>query len=647
LLDSITNSLVPKDWFSGEDRPEEYQLTVGAAGAPHSWRQQVIYLIMPDRFFNGDTTNDQLGMPECYDPSDPSKFHGGDLTGVRRRLDYLRELGVSTVWLTPVYQQVQGIAGSGGSKQGACGYHGYWPDFGDPPTGSLEPKLGTETDLTGLISELHGRGMRFIIDMVVNHAGYGARIWDQHRDWFHPPDTCAALGDPIIFCPLAGLPDFKQENDYVSKYLIDESTSWVHRFRVDGIRMDTARHVPGPFFRDRWIPAINSVRNNLFLLAEAFLEQSALQLKPFVVDQGFDSAFNFPLRRALVDALAKGGSVDFIAESMQETVAMLGLERTLLLVNFLDNHDVPRFVSEPGPPVAEKDIQKRYRLALIALFTLPGIPQLYYGSELGLYGGADPDNRRDMPDWAWEPSGRSQSWPGQALLIPQLTFSDVQKLIRIRNENAALYRGDYAEMWRQNGDPQPNVYAFFRSDGGSRIITALNNGDVPLENLSMPIMGNGDIAVQDRVALVDGTVLEDIWDAGAPSPLTVSDGHLTLNLPAKIAGIYRPRSSENASAVTFRVRAHTALGETLYISGNSAELGFWDPRQAVRLKSSDCIGSECTWSMTLRYLPQGKSLVFKFLRKAEAVSMWEAGSERAFTVPATSAATYDGKLLND
>ena len=297
--------------------------------------------------------------------------------------------------------------------------------------------------------------------------------------------------------------------------------------------------------------------------------------------------------------------------------------------------------------VAEQDIQNQYRLALTALFTLPGIPQLYYGSELGLYGGGDPDNRRDMPAWAWESSGRSQPRPGQALLIPQLTFSDVQKLIRIRHENSALYRGYYAEMWRHNGDPQPNVYAFFRSDGGSRVITALNNGDFPSGSLSMPIMGNGGIAAQDRVALGDGTVLVDILDAGAPSPLTVSDGHVTLNLPAKIAGIYRPRSPEHASAVTFRVRANTALGETLYISGNSAELGFWDPRQAVRLKASDCISGECTWSMTLRYLPHGTPLVFKFLRKSEAVSRWEAGSERAFTVPATGAATYDGQLWHE
>jgi glycosidase len=186
------------------------------------------------------------------------------------------------VWLTPVYTQVQGIAGTGGSKR--CGYHGYWPDFVDPPDGALEPKLGTETDLTGLISALHGRGMRVILDMVVNHAGYGARIWHQRRDWFHPPETCAAFGDPVIFCPLAGLPDFQQEHNDVSQYLIDESVSWVRRFRVDGIRMDTARHVPGPFFRDRWIPAIHRVRPDLFLLAEAFLEHSAVQLKPFVVD---------------------------------------------------------------------------------------------------------------------------------------------------------------------------------------------------------------------------------------------------------------------------------------------------------------------------------------------------------------------------
>jgi hypothetical protein len=209
-----------------------------AAADPAVWRRQVIYLVMPDRFHNGDPGNDRLGVAACFDPADPRKFHGGDIDGVRQKIDYLRALGVTAVWITPVYRQIV-------SDGSLCGYHGYWPDFADPPDGAIEPKLGTAAHLSALSSALHARGLKLILDMVVNHAGYGARVVTQHPDWFHPPDTCAAAGDPEIVCPLAGLPDFRQELDggAVTNFLIKETTGWLARFPVDGIRMDTAKHV--------------------------------------------------------------------------------------------------------------------------------------------------------------------------------------------------------------------------------------------------------------------------------------------------------------------------------------------------------------------------------------------------------------------
>src|SRR5262249_16011131 len=149
---------------------------------------------------------------------------------------------------------------------GKCGYHGYWPDFVTPPDGEIDPKFGTAAELTALGKALRARDMKLILDMVVNHAGYGARIVSQHPDWFHAPDTCAALGDRDVFCPLASLPDFKQELEggAVRDFLSKESKSWLTRFRVDGVRMDTAKHVPGWFFRDHWVPAVRSVDDKLF-----------------------------------------------------------------------------------------------------------------------------------------------------------------------------------------------------------------------------------------------------------------------------------------------------------------------------------------------------------------------------------------------
>jgi alpha-amylase len=136
---------------------------------PVAWKREVIYLVLPDRFQNGDLGNDALGQPDCTDPTNPKLFHGGDLRGLRERIPYLRDLGVTAVWITPLYAQVP-------RKDGACGYHGYWADLGEPDDGAMEPKLGTPDDVSALVDDLHASGMKLIVDLVVNHAGRGARI---------------------------------------------------------------------------------------------------------------------------------------------------------------------------------------------------------------------------------------------------------------------------------------------------------------------------------------------------------------------------------------------------------------------------------------------------------------------------------------
>jgi alpha-amylase len=620
-----------------------------AAADPEVWKRQVIYLIMPDRFHNGDRANDRLGAPDCHDPARTDKFHGGDLAGLTQKLDYLRTLGITALWITPVYRQVRGTIARGYGGYGDCGYHGYWADFPEFPAVVLEPKLGTASDLSKLIAAVHVRKMKFILDMVVNHAGYGAGLVRRRADWFHSPETCENSGDRDIFCPLAGLPDFKQElnGGAVADYLVAESAGWVRRFEIDGIRMDTASHVPPWFFRDRWVPKMNRIRPGLFLLAEGSPNRSLPQLKTFLDEQGFDSVFNFPLRRALVETFAKGNSINLVADAVGRTIATMSADQTTMLVNLLDNHDVPRFVGEAAREASEDEARRRYHLALAALFTLPGIPQLYYGNEIGLYGGADPDNRRDMPDWAWTTKGRSQSGHEGALSPSEPTFQRVRRLIEIRKSNSALFRGSYTEVWRPTSDDASEVYAFFRGDGSNRIFAVLNNSASPSQLASLPVKPNGAMMGRDRRALGDGVVLEDLLDDGALPVVTMSDGHLPVLLPAKGAAIYRPRSSRGASAVTFRVVATTNFDEALYILGDVQEFGSWDPRRAVRMTPSRCRGHTCTWSVTLRYLPHGKSLKFKFLKRSLAQTIWESGVDRSFNVPRTPTSVFDAERWRD
>ena len=241
----------------------------------------------------------------------------------------------------------------------------------------------------------------------------------------------------------------------------------------------------------------------------------------------------------MVQAFAKGGSVDKVAQRVQEDLQTLGLERHLMLVNLLDNHDVPRFTNEAGLGVSEDEIRRRYHLALAALFTLPGIPQLYYGNELAMYGSGDPDNRRDMPSWAWSAAGRNGVYRGQALPNPGRTFRYVQKLIQIRGANPALYEGYYAEMWRHSGDPNPNVYAFFRGARDNRIVVVMNNGTLESGTIKIPVQANTNISEEDRVAMGDGSELTDLLGAGAPAKLSIENGEISVNMPGKAVGIYR------------------------------------------------------------------------------------------------------------
>ncbi|MEB3212101.1 MAG: alpha-amylase family glycosyl hydrolase [Leptolyngbyaceae bacterium] len=503
-----------------------------AVANPVEWQQQVIYLVFPDRFENGDPSNDRLGIEECFDPTHLTRFHGGDWAGIEQRMDYLQELGVTAIWATPVYKQI-------GVINDSCGYHGYWADFTFPDDGAVEPKLGTEADLARMIQTLHDHDMKFILDQVVNHTGYDAQLTRQRPEWFNPMrPACELLGDPDVFCDLAGLPDFDFRNADAVDYTTRQSLSWLERFNLDGIRMDTVKHVPASYFRNIWIPLVNQESPDIFTVGE-LLDQFSLERLHQFLETGFDSTFNFPLQRAMVESFAKGGSVDQVAETAQATWNLFGSD-ALMLTNLIDNHDIPRFTNEPGFGVPEAEIRDRYFLALGTMFSLPGIPQLFYGNELGMYGGADPDNRRDMPEWAWTAEGRSGSGgSGEFLPNPQGTFSYVQKLIDVRQENAALHSGYYAELWRQNGSQNPDVYAFFRGLGENRVVVVVNNGALPSGPITIPIQANTALEPGDRAALGSGAVLEELLGIEAPTILTVGDNGLTVDLPAKTIGIYR------------------------------------------------------------------------------------------------------------
>ncbi len=490
------------------------------ASPAHDWRGDVLYFAMVDRFVNGSSANDDLGVPGCFDPADPDRHHGGDLAGVEAALPYLQELGVTTLWLTPLFRQVE--------VGGACGYHGYWPDFHLPDDGALEPKLGGEADLDSLREAMADGGPRLVIDLVVNHAGYGASIVTRAPEWFHDADDCAAAGDPEVGCALFGLPDFAQEDPDVAAYLTAMSTSWLERTGAAGVRMDTAKHVPLTYFREEWIPAVRSARPNALLVAEVFTGGSAHDLLRYL-EAGFDSAFDFGLRGALVSALAHDGSFDQVAGAMQDVVTELGIERAQLLTSFLGNHDLSRFVSELPAELPAAERAARYHVALGALFTLPGIPQLSWGDELGMEGPAG-DSRRDFPGWALEPEGVPEAAEG--FLAPAATLAWTRELIALRRAHPALSHGDYLELWRPNGGA--DVLFFYRRTAGEQVIVALSNEGGPTSAL-VPLRTHPEMSLEAKAGLADGTVFRGVR---GEAELVVTEGDVVIELPGRGAYLW-------------------------------------------------------------------------------------------------------------
>ncbi len=353
----------------------------------HPQHARLIYFVMVDRFANGDPSNDA-----AVDPADPQAFHGGDLRGVQQHLDDLVPLGVTDLWLSPIFAMRTDKIDAWGA------FHGYWVR----DLARIEPRFGDDAALRSLVEAAHARGMRVLLDMVWNHTDYDAPLRQEHPDWFHPTGDIEDWNDPEqrITGQVHGLPDLAQEKPEVLDYLAAVSTGWIDRSGVDGFRIDAVGHMP--------LPALSTLNSRLdahrpgfFTLGEDFSGDPA-RLSA-TLDQGqFDALFDFPLRYALVDVFCKGAPLGRIAST-------LSLDRLYrdpsALVTFLDNHDLKRIHTECSGR------SSRVRQALTFLYATRGIPSLTWGTELDLPGGEEPDNRRDMP-WAAlqggsEPSTRS------------------------------------------------------------------------------------------------------------------------------------------------------------------------------------------------------------------------------------------------
>ena len=425
-------------------------LLAAAAAVPkpaRPWSDDILYFVLVDRFADGDPGNDAN-----VDRKAKGAFHGGDLKGLLAQLDEIASLGVTAIWVNPLVKNIPGHVDGAGFPD--WGYHGYWAD----DFTSLDPRFGTEEDLRKLVEACHTRGIKVLLDVVYNHAGYDTRYLrdPKTRKWLRSTIVGDCGEDDLTSC-LAGLPDFKTEQPEVAKFLLDAQIAWAKRSGIDGFRLDTVKHVDHPFWQEHRKRTRAELGPQFFLLGEVFGADAEV-LEPWFEPDEMDAGFDFSFQ----------GNVLGFVQGRGRTVAFnryLEMRQKVrpghLVAHYLSTHDTT------GALFQLKGDMALFRLAAVLLFTTSGIPVVYYGEEVGRPGGEWPDNRSDMP---WGPR---DVLPGAGLPRDDALRRDYQKLIGIRKVHPALSRGNHIAL-----STEGDLYVFARRDAASKdlVVVAVNRG---------------------------------------------------------------------------------------------------------------------------------------------------------------------------
>jgi glycosidase len=451
--------------------------SIGAQGFNSS---DVLYLIMPDRFANGDTKNDDLDEADI-DRNNPNARHGGDLAGISDRLDYLSDLGVSAIWLNPVLENKM-------PEKKYRSYHGYAvTDFY-----KIDRRFGSNKDYCQLIEKIHNKGMKVVMDMIYNHCGsshwwmndFPCKDWLNHQDSFVPTNhnLYAAVDIHAPQSEVDGLtegwfvesmPDLNQKNPYLATYLIQNSIWWIEYARIDGIRHDTHPYVDFDFL-SKWCKAVLDEYPDFNMVGESWYLNSAplawWQRNSKISDKQshLKTTMDFNLMNA-----AQEMNLRQIYEVIAQDFLYEDVNNILI---FLDNHDLSRFVKKE-----ETDLN-RFKQAIAFLLTTRGIPQLYYGTEILMSGEkseGDGALRKDFPG-GWATDTRNAFTPAGRTALQNEAFDYLQKLLQWRKSNKAVTEGKlihYAPSWNED------VYVYARIKDNSKVLVILN-GSTKEQSLS-------------------------------------------------------------------------------------------------------------------------------------------------------------------
>ena len=498
----------------------------------------VIYLIMTDRFSDGDATNNSPpGAPaEAGDRRNPRTYHGGDLRGVINHLSYLKELGVTAIWLTPWYDNWNGVNNCDKPWCPSTYYHGYHAiDYY-----GVEDHFGDLRTLRELIERAHALGLKVIQDQVANHIG-SHHPWagDPPIDnWFHGTMQNHLLDkfqNSVLLSPhgnqdevrntLDGwfsddMPDMNQDEPEVARYEIQNSLWWVGMTGIDGIRQDTIQYVPRFFIRDL-SNALHRQYPRMWMVGEVF-ERDAAQTAFFIgghmgwdgIDTKLDSDFDFSLWNVSLAVFTDHAPMRALRDQLKYDALYPDPSRLTTMVN---NHDTRRFMSLAGATLEGAMLHTAFML------TVRGTPQLYSGEEIAMEGKDDPDNRRDFPGGF--PGDRKNAFSlTERTQNQQRMWQWTHDWIKLRREHSAIRHGRLVDLFYDD-----DAYAYARRDSTETVIIVINRS-ANEKKITIPA---------SSVEMRDGAELIPL--SGSAKSATVTSGVITLIVPARMAVGYRTR----------------------------------------------------------------------------------------------------------
>lgn len=456
------------------------------------WDEAVVYFMMTDRFFDGNESNNKASGADTYGEN-PGLYHGGDFAGVTAKLDYLQDLGVNTIWLTPIVKNIQGVAVTDEGKDDVpynAAYHGYWAsDFT-----KLNPTLGTTEEFKTMISEAHKRGMRIMVDIVVNHAGYGTEstFADMIRD--------KSVSEGDIKSWQNGMPDFATENADVRAKLVEWQTAWMKDYGVDYFRVDTVKHVDST----TWAALKNStteVNRSFKMIGEYFgagYASNGSTLGTGQMDADLDFDFN-------------DQATSFVSGNISSVEKFLSarnsaLNNTYMTGQFLSSHDEDGFKAAlmKGKGYTEDQATSAALVAATLQLTAKGIPVIYYGEEVGLSGLNNYPYQTNRYDMDFSLATKDN-----------VTYQHYKTMLSIRNAYTDVFaRGSRTLILSSDKDGY-DVIA--RCYGDTTLYVGMNINDTAKE-------------VKVPVSLAAGTEVKDLY-SGATYTVG-SDKTVTVTIPA-------------------------------------------------------------------------------------------------------------------